>query len=245
MLSAHLDPNTDAASRRPEIIASSAEFLSSFFPRNGRILDLGCGPGLYTGLWSEAGYAVTGVDLSKRSLAYARTKDHKTTYLLQNYLRLDVNETFDAVTLIYCDYAALTPKERKTLLEQVCRVLKPGGRLIFDVFTHRYFQQKKEKKVWSFCDQGGFWSNLPYLCLEATYLYESKMVSADRYVVITNGKISDYILWDTAYCPESLKEETVPAGFRIDALFDDICGAPFTVYEDTLCAVLSKEEKRL
>ena len=50
---------------------------------------LGVGPGLYTTRFSEQGAVVTGIDLSKRSLDYARAIAAKSNlhidYVLKNY----------------------------------------------------------------------------------------------------------------------------------------------------------------
>jgi 2-polyprenyl-3-methyl-5-hydroxy-6-metoxy-1,4-benzoquinol methylase len=72
MLEAHLNPNWDAASRKPDFIDRSVAWLHSVIPDGGAILDLGCGPGLYTKRLSDLGYRVTGMDLSRRSIAYAK-----------------------------------------------------------------------------------------------------------------------------------------------------------------------------
>ena len=50
MLKTHLDPTTDLASRRPEIIELTVTWLVetlSLQPGDS-VLDLGCGPGLYS-----------------------------------------------------------------------------------------------------------------------------------------------------------------------------------------------------
>ena len=139
---AHLNPEVDAASRRHETIDCSVKWISGMIPDGGRILDLGCGPGLYTMRFTALGYQVTGVDYAKRSIAYAKRHDPKTDYRYQNYLELDENAVYDAVTLIYCDYAALTPAERDCLLPRIYRALKPGGHFILDVFSRAHFKSR-------------------------------------------------------------------------------------------------------
>lgn len=111
MLAAHLDEG-DAASRAPATVEASVEWLCGVVKKGGRVLDLGCGPGLYTSRLSDRGYDVTGIDLSRRSIEYAREHDDKTQYILGSYLDIGLPSGFDAATLIYCDYAALTPSER-------------------------------------------------------------------------------------------------------------------------------------
>ena len=76
MLNAHLDPDCDAASRSFETISSSVNWLVEEIlpdPAHGTgVLDLGCGPGLYAAELARAGYRVTGIDYSRRSIDYAR-----------------------------------------------------------------------------------------------------------------------------------------------------------------------------
>lgn len=103
MLEAHLNPDWDAASRKHSYIDCSVKWLTSIIPAGSKILDLGCGPGLYTKRLSDAGYDVTGIDYSKRSIANAEEHDTKTKYIYQNYLEMNYTEAFDVITLIYCD----------------------------------------------------------------------------------------------------------------------------------------------
>lgn len=240
MLEAHLSPDWDAASRRHSYIDRSVKWLTSLIPVASRILDLGCGPGLYTKLLSDAGYDVTGMDYSKRSIAYAKEHDTKTKYVYQNYLEMDYNEAFDVITLIYCDYAALTPDERSKLLSKIHRGLKPKGLLIFDVFTEQTYDGKIDHTSWSYHGNGGFWSDKPYLCLEAEYYYENNTVKVYKVIVITEKGISEYLIWDTVYTKDTLLNEVTPLGFRVHSIYDDVCGSPYTGKSDTLCLVLEK-----
>lgn len=240
MLEAHLNPQWDAASRKHETIDRSVEWLSTIIPIGGKILDLGCGPGLYTKRLSDIGYDVTGMDFSKRSIAYAREHDCKSKYIYQNYLELDYVEAYDSVILIYCDYGALTPLERQMLLSKVYQVLKVGGLFIFDVFTDIYFKRKMNKATWSVHENGGFWSVEPHIYLEATYLFENNMLEARQHIVVTKDKINEYLLWDTAYTKQSLSNEVIPLGFHVKGAFDNICGSPYTGESETLCFVLER-----
>lgn len=235
MLEAHINPNRDGASRKHETIDNSVKWLSEIIPSGCKILDLGCGPGLYTKRLSDMGYDVTGMDFSRRSIEYAKEHDTKTEYIYQNYLELDFNSAFDVITLIYCDYAALTQSERKILLSNVYKALKPNGLFIFDVFTNVHFKSKSNKTSWFVHENGGFWSDKPYICLEATYLYENDTVAAYQYIVITDKKITEYILWDTSYTKQTLTDELILSNFYPKNVFSDLCGSPYTGETDTLC----------
>ena len=238
MLEAHLNPDWDAASRKAETIERSVAWLGKTLPAGGRVLDLGCGPGLYAKRLSALGFSVTGMDLSERSIAYARAHDPKSEYIVQSYLELDVCGAFDAALLIYCDYAALTAPERRTLLANVRRALKPGGMLILDVYTDVHFSRKAEQTSWTAQPDGGFWSAEGYVSLDATYLYENGTVAAARTVVLNDKGAADYIIWDTAYTKARLEDEVRPSGFSLEAVYDDVCASPYTGASETLCAVL-------
>lgn len=240
MLDAHLNPNWEAASRKHSDIDRSAAWLKSIIPAESRILDLGCGPGLYTKRFSDIGYDVTGMDHSKRSIAYAKEHDSRTKYIYQNYLEMDFSKAFDVITLIYCDYAALIPDERKTLLSKIHRALKPNGLLVFDVFTERTFNSKRDHTSWSYHENGGFWSGKPHLCLEAEYYFENKTVKVNKAIVITENGLCEYLIWDTVFTKHTLLNEVMPLRFQTYGIYDDVCGSPYTGEADTICFVLKK-----
>jgi len=240
MLEAHLNPDCDAASRKHSYIDRSVKWLENIIPAGSKILDLGCGPGLYTKRLSDAGYNVTGMDYSRRSIAYAKEHDTKTKYICQNYLEMDYTETFDVITLIYCDYAALIPDERKTLLSKIHRALKPHGLFIFDVFTEQVYKDKCDNTSWSYHENDGFWNGEPHLCLKAEYYYENNTVKASKTIVITENTIREYLIWDTVFTKQTLLNEVLPFGFQLHGIYDDVCGGQYTGEADTLCLVLKK-----
>jgi len=239
MLEAHLNPDTDAASRRPEFIERSAEWIASL-PQNGaKLLDIGCGPGLYAKRLAERGLAVTGLDFSESSIAYAREHDPTSEYILRDYLSMDFDGAFDIVTLIYCDYGALTPEERQNLLRRVCRALRPGGLFLFDAFTSFEAAGRREDTSWHVCENGGFWSPRPHICLNAGYAYGGTAF-VDRTVVVDADGIRCYNIWDTCFTKRSILDETTPAGFSERGFFGDAAGKTFTEISPTICTVLQK-----
>ena len=162
MLEAHLKPNQEAASRTFEFMDSSVEWIAQIASPSeyARILDLGCGPGLYAQRFYSKGYDVTGIDISRRSIQYAKDSAKRAgqniRYCLGNYCQMEIGDTFDLVTLIYCDYGALCPEERQAVLRQVYACLRPGGRMILDVFSQAYEKKFKPYQSWYHCPEGGF-----------------------------------------------------------------------------------------
>lgn len=106
LLEIHLNQDTDAASRKRPAIQKTVQWIESHLHGSDtHILDLGCGPGLYCELLAEHGHQVTGVDFSKRSIAYAKqeaaAKHLNIEYLHQNYLNLQFESQFDLVMMIF------------------------------------------------------------------------------------------------------------------------------------------------
>lgn len=119
MLRFHLDPDGDLASRRHASIDAQVRWITNCTDPalRPRLLDIGCGPGLYCERFAAAGFTVTGLDFNSHSLEYARehaaTSGHMIDYRYGNYLDLDDREAYDAITLINRDLSLL---ERKQLL---------------------------------------------------------------------------------------------------------------------------------
>ena len=93
----------------------------------GKVLDLGCGGGAYTrGIKNyRSDFHITGVDISKKSITYARKKDGDINYVLGSVYSLPFNKNFfDAVVSIDALEHFDNPSKA---FKEVYRVLKPGG----------------------------------------------------------------------------------------------------------------------
>lgn len=106
MLDIHLNPDIDLASRRRTSIKSTVDWiLNSVSLEKVNIVDLGCGPELYDELMAERGHKVTGIDLSKNSIEYARKESIKKNlgieYVNQNYLELCEENKYDLTVMIF------------------------------------------------------------------------------------------------------------------------------------------------
>jgi SAM-dependent methyltransferase len=243
MLKAHLDPNSDLASRRPETIDRMVGWIADTLglQAGDRVLDLGCGPGLYASRLSERGLIVTGVDYSRRSIAYARdyaeAHDLAVTYRYENYLELKDENAYDAVLLIYGDFCPLSPDQRSRLLGNVRRALKPGGRFVLDVTTRTLRAKYGVKHGWYAVDTG-FWRPGPHLVLEEGFDYPEEKIYADQHIVIDpDGKVSVYRNWFQDYDPAMLTAELEAGGFEVEGLWGDLSGAPLTADSEWIGAV--------
>ncbi len=249
MLAEHLNPASDGATRNHQFVARSAAWIAEqFTPKNYPILlDLGCGPGIYAEKFAIAGYDVTGIDLSVRSIDYAQqhieSKPYQATYVCRNYLTLDDEDAFDIITLIWCDYGVLPPEDRSTLLKNIYRALKDGGVLIFDVFTTQRYASIEEQKHYAYFPTEGFWHPEEHLCLHATFRFDGN-ITLNQAIVVTNDAPRCYNIWERYFTQTELQEELKQAGFAHIDFYGDVAGATCQAESHTLCAVAHKKRRR-
>lgn len=242
MLEAHLDPEWDAASRRHTTIDRTVSWLSQNIINDvdASILDLGCGPGLYCSRLAKKGYRVTGIDFSERSIEYARDyaseNNLNINYIYQNYLNMDYRSEFDVIIFIYGDFGVLSNKERDKLLTKIKKALKPGGYLIFDVFTQQR-RNNKLNKNWQVATEG-FWSEDPYISLTETFYYPENETYLDQTIVIDEEEeVKVYRIWDHVYSKETLLPVLDKAGFINHQIYSDFTGKEYNQESDTLAVV--------
>ena len=227
LLEIHLHPDLDLASRKRSTIEITAEWvLNQAKNEQMNILDLGCGPGLYSEIFTHKGHKVTGVDFSENSINYAKTEAAKKglyiTYLHQNYLELYVpDNSFDLVTLIYTDLGVLKPDDRNILLENIKKALKPGGIFIFDVLNDKDLHEKVSPKSWE-VSEGGFWRAHPYLALSESILYENEKIVLSQHVVAENDRTEVYRFWTHFFSHQDISEMLFPHGFTLKSLHEDV-----------------------
>lgn len=247
MLMAHLNPNWDAASRKEETIAKTCQWLESTLnlKKGDKILDLGCGPGLYTSKLHEMGYKMTGIDYSKRSLKYAQDqsvlKKQSIKYTYMNYLDLDFDQAFDLVVLIYCDFGVLDYGQRKLLLSKIHGALKPGGRLVFDVWTPQHEELQKSYKNWFVHKDQGFWLDKPHMELVIKKYLQDSQVSLKQHIIIDEDEnMNVYNLWEQCYTQDTLTALVGDLGFELESLTGDLTGKIYSKDCDTIAMVVRK-----
>ena len=245
MLEAHLDPDWEAATRKHSFVEQSVQWISYILPpdKYPKLLDIGCGPGIYAEKFHQKAYNVTGIDFSQRSINYAisssENKKLDIEYLYKNYLELDYESSFDIITLIYCDFAVLSDDNRMLLLKKVYRALKPDGRFIFDVFTPKHYDDRPEVTSWQY-SENGFFSDKPHICLSSFHRFDKDATFLDQHIILTENTVENYNLWEHAFTEEELKTILSEAGFLQFELYGDVTGKPYTTDSEIICVVAKK-----
>lgn len=237
LLAAHLDPLSHPASRPHAFIDASVSWLVTALDLapGARLLDLGCGPGLYANRLAGLGVRVLGVDVSRRSLDHARgvaaAGALPADFRRGSYLDADLapagGGAHDAAILVYEDYCALSPAQRALLLARIRDVLVPGGRLCLDVTAAPRFAEARDAVVTEPDLMGGFWAEPPYIGTHETWTYPELRLVLDRYVVESAAGVREFWNWMHCLTPEQVAGELEAAGFGPPDLFGDVAGAPY------------------
>ncbi len=111
-----------------------------------KILDIGCGEGIFTNELAKRGYDVTGIDISDHDLKVAR-KRAKQMNLKVEYIKMDAqkmnfrNNSFDK---IYSISTIEHIPDDQAVFNECFRVLKPDGALVISVPSEKNFKLIKQ-----------------------------------------------------------------------------------------------------
>jgi SAM-dependent methyltransferase len=249
MLACHLDENTDLASRNKAFVDRSVDWMVRRFEigPGKQVCDFGCGPGLYTLRLARTGAAVTGVDFSRRSIAYARqaaeAEGAAIDYIFADYLRYKTEQRFDLITIIFCDFCVLSPVQRMLFLEKVHSLLKPGGAFLFDVSQLAAFEKRSESASFEHCSQGGFWSAEAYFAFTHFFTYPDEKVSLDQYTIVQPERTWQVFNWLQYYSVASLSDLLRGCGFNLVETYANVAGDPFLEDGDEFAGVASQAHR--
>jgi len=198
MLGEHLSQAHDAASRRFDIIDRHVGWIHDQVLKGSpaSILDLGCGPGLYTSRLARLGHHCVGIDFSPASIAYAREQAEETglecTYLEQDIRTANYGVEYGLVMSTFGEFNVFRPEEAKSILTKACRALVPNGFLLLE--PHAFDTVVKiGSRPSSWCStEKGLFSSEPHICLEESLWDADHNVAIERYYVIdaATGKVT-------------------------------------------------------
>jgi SAM-dependent methyltransferase len=240
MLQEHLSQQHNAASRRFEIIDRQVDWIHQtlLLGRPARILDLGCGPGLYTSRLARLGHECVGIDFSPASINYAATLAREErltcTYSEQDIRQADYGSGYALAMLIFGEFNVFSRADAGLILSKVYRALKPevplsgglGGILLLEPHTFEMVKKiGREPAVWEAVEQGLF-SERPHLSLIENFWDAESCTATSRYYIIDaqTGTVTRYAHSFQAYSNQEYQAFLAQHGFSEVAFFSSLSG---------------------
>jgi SAM-dependent methyltransferase len=250
MLKEHLSQAHDAASRRFETIDRHVHWIHHHLLEGHptRILDLGCGPGLYTSRLAQLGHECVGIDYSPASIAYAVAQAEREhldcTYVLQDMRRADYGVGFGLVMLIFGEFNVFRPGDGRAILHKANEALIRGGLVLLEAHTFSAVQRLGEEGPSWYSAATGLFSERPHLCLEESAWQAELRVATIRYFIVdaTTGRVARYAQSLQAYTDQDYAAVLDKSGFSDVRLYPSLSGDRPERENDLLVIVGRKQD---
>ena len=207
MLKEHLDPGHDLASRRPSLIDQQVDWLHKevLDGEPTRILDLGCGPGLYAVRLARLGHEVTGIDFSPASLEYARQlsagSEANCKFISGDLRTTDYPANLGLAMQIFGELNVFRREEAASIVRLCVDSLAPSGKVVFEVDRPETTRSFAEAPAAWRTEKSGLFSDKPHLFLHESFWNEEHKTTVVRYWVIDaeSGEVTRHAQTFAAY----------------------------------------------
>ena len=231
-LAEHFPQEHDAASRRSSKIDEHVSWLHSEMlgGQSTRVLDLCCGPGLYTSRLAALGHECLGIDFSPAAITYAE-EEAAAKRLPCRYVREDVRLAefgtgFGLVMMIYGQVNVFRTADARTLLSKARGALADGGMLVLEAHTLAAVERMGAAgRSWHSAAQGLF-SPLPHLVLEERFWDVSLKAATTRFLVLDalSGQVTRHALTTQGYSDGEYQSLLIESGFSDVRCFPSLTG---------------------
>lgn len=245
MLKEHLSQAHDAASRRAPTIKKHVNWIHQTVlgGRPSHILDLGCGPGLYSSRLAALGHTCHGIDFSPASIAYAKKHaDKRSQFTLADVRTAEFGQGFDLAMFIYGELNVFTKPDARRILNKAYEALLHGGKLLLEISTYDGVEQIGNQPATWYSSPKGLFSDKPHLCLMETFWDVSRHVATERYMIVDagTGEVSRYASSSQAYDERSIKILLREIGFKKVKFYPSLTGKDESGADDFMVIVAEK-----
>ena len=221
MLAEHLSQAHDLASRRSHIIDQHVAWIHEALLQTttASVLDLGCGPGLYSNRLAALGHTCVGIDYSPASIAYAKdnaAQDHlPATYLHSDMRTATFALHVDLVMLLYGELNVFSRQDAANILAKAHQALLPGGKLLLEPHTLTSLIPDPASKMTWFSSPGGLFSPTPHLVLTEQHWDDATSIVTRRHYIIdaATNEVTRYAQSLQAYTSEQYIQLLTETGF--------------------------------
>ena len=231
MLEYHLTQEHDLASRTFDIIDRHVDWIHDRLGgKPSKILDLACGPGLYSSRLARLGHSCRGIDFGPASIRYAREQAIKegveVDHVLEDIRAADYGDDNDLVLFVYGEFNIFKPADIRHVLRKAYDSLKEGG--VFIAEPNRYETVKRvgtSPASW-YSSQGGLFNPKPHLCLMENFWDQERHVATTRYFIVDaeTSSVTLHASSMVAYTREDLEQILSDVGFKDLGFYESLSG---------------------
>lgn len=113
------------------------EALAARGIREGTIVDLGCGSGAASLIFTDAGFDVVGIDVSAAMIDIAKSRNPRATFVVGDMYGMELPQAVAVVSFNECLAYVLEEEDHgsivQSLFQRLRHVLEPGGLVVFDM----------------------------------------------------------------------------------------------------------------
>jgi SAM-dependent methyltransferase len=134
--------------------AEAARFITNLLnylhPKaSSKLLDVACGKGRHSIFLAEKGFDVTGIDLSKESIAEAKQSEHENLHFMEHDMRMPfwINY-FDIAFNFFTSFGYFnSDREHNQAIASIVKSVKHNGIFVIDYFNASLVKQQMEKEL--------------------------------------------------------------------------------------------------
>ena len=250
MLDQHLSQEHDRASRTFDVIDRHVEWIHGALLKGepGRVLDLCCGPGLYTSRLAALGHECTGMDFSPASIEHAKELSRESgldvEYTLGDVRDADPGTGFDLVMLIFGELNVFTPADAALLVRTAHDALAPGGALLLEPQRYDAVKETGESPSTWYTAERGLFSASSHLCLEEHFWNEESRTATTRFYIVdaATGGVERHAMTVQAYTNKGYGRLLSDCGFDGGDFLDSLPGTPEDGFRELLGIVARKAD---
>lgn len=209
-----------------------------------KILDLGCGPGIYCSKLFSLGYESSGIDICQKAISYAqeqaRNKNQNIKYYNNDILTIDIDEKYDMIIMLYEVFSTFPIEKRSLILEKVYTLLDENGIFIFDVPSHRRYVEQNSMKIWEIFKPGDIFLDETCCYFFSTEKFPQETLFNHSVFLFENGEMLDFYDWIQCFNKKMLEDELSKQGFSVIKFYSNTIGERLDAKSHSIAGVCQK-----
>lgn len=243
-LNSYLDNNIPGGSPNDNFIKETVEFinLNNKFSKGKKVLDLGCGPGLYAKKLAKKNYQVTGVDISQKAINYAKKENNDSSidYYCEDILNFNITKKYDICLLIYQTFSTFSQKNREIILQKIYDSLENDGFLLLDVPSEFSFNNTMNFKYWDSKDENNEFMKPSFFMFGELKKYEKNLLLHKSIYILKDNQTLEFYDWYQHFNIDALKCELMNHGFTQIEVYSKTNGEAYEEESGTITLLCRK-----